>query len=270
MVKNRQGGNTVKKVLSIGLAAALGLACIVIVNGCERDRMTPQRADAARKVELKLAEAEKEKENMESQHEAANTALLERAPLPDGYNGGKSPQDATLAAPETFKVQFVCSNGNFVVECHREWAPLGVDRFYNLVVQGFFNEARFFRVLPGFVVQFGINGDPALMGQWRDATIQDEPVKKGNQKGTLTFAKSQMPNSRSTQLFINLTDNTAQLDPQGFSAFGEVIEGMSVVEKISPKYGERPNQMMIQEKGNEYLKSSFPDLDYVKEAYIAK
>ena len=257
-----------KKVLSIGVVAALGIACIVAITGCQPSRMTPERALAAREVELKLDQTEREQ--MREEQNAASTAPLERAPLPEGYNGGKSPKDATLTAPDTFKVQFVCSNGNFVVECHRDWAPLGVDRFYNLVVQGFFNEARFFRVLPGFVVQFGINGDPALMNQWREATIQDEQVKQGNRKGTLTFAKSSMPNSRSTQLFINLNDNSAGLDAQGFSAFGEVIDGMSVVESISAKYGEKPNQMMIQEQGNAYLQPNFPEMDYIKEAYIAK
>ena len=257
-----------KKVLSIGVVAALGIACIVAINGCQPNRMTPERALAAREVELKLDQTEREQ--MKEEQNAASTAPLERAPLPEGYNGGKAPKDATLTAPDTFKVQFVCSNGNFVVECHRDWAPIGVDRFYNLVVQGFFNEARFFRVLPGFVVQFGINGDPALMGQWRDATIQDEAVKQGNRRGTLTFAKSSMPNSRSTQLFINLTDNSAGLDPQGFSAFGEVIDGMNVVESISAKYGEKPNQMMIQEQGNAYLQPNFPEMDYIKEAYIAQ
>lgn len=261
-----------KKALSIGLVAVAGLACIVIVNGCQPERLTPERVNAARDVELRLAEAEKEHEPMENEHEeheAEAAGLLERAPLPEGYSGGKGPQAATLTAPDTFKVQFVCSNGSFVVECQRDWSPLGVDRFYNLVVQGFFNEARFFRVVPGFVVQFGINGDPALAGQWRDANIQDEPVKKGNRKGTLTFAKSSMPNSRTTQLFINLADNSA-LDAQGFSAFGEVIQGMNAVEGITAKYGQQPDQMMIQQQGNAYLKSNFPDMDYVKEAYIGK
>ncbi|MEA3364772.1 MAG: peptidylprolyl isomerase [Candidatus Hydrogenedentes bacterium] len=261
-----------KKVFAIGAVAVLGIVCIAFVNGCKPERLTPERAQAAREVEQKLAETEKEREPMEDQPEAHKTEdgpLLERVPSPEEYDGGKGPEHATLTAPETFKVQFVCSNGNFVVECHREWAPIGVDRFYNLVVQGFFNEARFFRVVPGFVVQFGINGDPALSAKWREATIQDEPVKKGNKKATLTFAKSQMPNSRTTQLFINLADNSP-LDAQGFSAFAEVIQGMDVVEGITAKYGEQPNQMMVQQQGNEYLKTNFPDMDYIKEAYIGK
>ncbi len=281
-----------KKLFSIGAISAIGLVCIVLVNGCKPDRMTPERARAAREVELRMAEAEREHQHLENQHvqdeqhdhaqhehqdsvtprdaeQEHAEGLLERVPLPEEYDGGKGPEHATLTAPDTFKVQFVSSNGNFVVECHREWAPIGVDRFYNLVVQGFFNEARFFRVVPGFVVQFGIHADPALAAQWREANILDEPVRQSNRKGTLTFAKSQAPNSRTTQLFINLSDNTP-LDAQGFSAFGEVISGMSTVEGITSKYGEQPNQMMIQTQGNAYLKSNFPDMDYIKEAYIGE
>ncbi|MFO7974254.1 MAG: peptidylprolyl isomerase [Candidatus Hydrogenedentota bacterium] len=261
-----------KRILAIGAVAVFGVVCVVLVNGCKRDRLTPERAQAAREVEKKLAEIEEEPEQMESEPEEDKTEsvpLLERVPPPEEYDGGKGPEHAALTAPDTFKVQFVCSNGNFVIECHREWAPIGVDRFYNLVVQGFFDGARFFRVVPGFVVQFGIHGDPGLSAKWREATIQDEPVKKGNKKGTITFAKSQMPNSRTTQLFINLADNSP-LDNQGFSAFGEVIEGMDVVEDITAKYGQQPNQTMIQQQGNEYLKANFPDMDYIKEAYIGK
>jgi cyclophilin family peptidyl-prolyl cis-trans isomerase len=259
----------VKKTLVIGLIAALGLACLVMVNGCKPNRLTPDRALAAREVELKLAEAEREQEHMHDENEAETVHLLERVPPPDAYEGGKGPEHATLTAPDTFLVEFVCSNGNFVIQCHREWAPVGVDRFYNLVVQGFFDGARFFRVVPGFVVQFGLNGEPALSAKWKEAMLQDEPVKKGNQKATITFAKSSQPNSRTTQLFINLADNS-RLDAMGFSAFGEVTMGMNVVEDITAKYGEEPNQMMIQEQGNEYLKTNFPDMDYIKEAYVGE
>jgi peptidyl-prolyl cis-trans isomerase A (cyclophilin A) len=258
----------VKKTVVMGAVIALGFASMAALNGCQPSRMTPERAHAAREIELRLEQAEREK--MKEDQRAASTAALERAPLPEGYNGGKSPKDATLTAPDNFKVQFICSNGNFVVECHRDWAPIGADQFYNLVLQGFYDDARFFRVLPGFVVQFGIHGDPAIMAPWRDANIKDEPVKQGNRRGTLTFAKSSMPNSRSTQLFINLGDNSAGLDSQGFSAFGEVVVGMDIVDNITPKYGENPNQMMIQEQGNAYLKPNFPDMDYIMEAYIAQ
>lgn len=261
------------KVIAIGVVAVFGVACIALVNGCQPNRLTPERVRAARDVEQKLAETEKEKQpQMEDEPKeptTENSSPMDQVPPPETYDGGKGPEHATLTAPDTFKVRFVCSNGDFVVECHREWAPIGVDRFYNLVVQGFFNEARFFRVVPGFVVQFGINGDPALAAKWREATIQDEPVKKGNKKGTITFAKSQRPNSRTTQLFINLADNSP-LDAQGFSAFGEVIQGMDVVEAITAKYGQQPDQMMIQQQGNEYLKANFPDMDYIKEARIVK
>ena len=171
-------------------------------------------------------------------------------------------------APATFKVKFDSSAGPFVVEVNRAWAPNAADHFYTLVKNGFYNEARFFRVVPGFMVQFGINADPAVQAKFKNS-IQDDPVKESNKKGYVTFAQTSAPNSRSTQIFVNYKDN-AFLDGQRFAPFGRVISGMEAVEKINSEAGEKPNQGAIQSQGNVYLKKEFPKLDYVKTATIEK
>ena len=167
------------------------------------------------------------------------------------------------------RVKLECSNGDIVLDIHEDWAPLGVARFMELVEQSFFNECRFFRVVTQprpFVIQFGINGDPDVAAQWRDNTIQDDPVKASNTEGTFCFATAGA-NTRTTQFFINLGDNSF-LDGQGFSPIGEVVEGMDVVRSICDAYGEAPDQGMIQHQGNEYLKAEFPKLDYIKSASV--
>jgi peptidyl-prolyl cis-trans isomerase A (cyclophilin A) len=172
----------------------------------------------------------------------------------------------STAAPETFRVRFETSCGDFTVEVQRKWAPNGADRFHELVKAGFYDECRFFRVVPGFVVQWGMNGDPAVYTKWKDREIKDDKVTESNLKGFITFA-SRGPDTRTCQLFINLEDNQ-RLDNLGFAPFGKVIEGMDVVEKINAEYGQSPNQSLIQEQGNEYLKAKFPKLDYIKKATI--
>ena len=171
-------------------------------------------------------------------------------------------------APATFQAKFETTVGDFVIEVNREWSPNGADRFYNLVSSGLYDDCKFFRVLPGFMVQFGINGDPETSAKWRNARIKDDPVMKSNKRGFVTFAKGG-PNSRTSQVFINYADNE-RLDSMGFPPFGRVIEGMDVVEKIYSKYGETPDQSLIQEKGNEYLNAKFPKLDGVKKATIVE
>jgi peptidyl-prolyl cis-trans isomerase A (cyclophilin A) len=175
-------------------------------------------------------------------------------------------------APAVFKAKFDTSKGSFVIEVHRDWAPNGADRFYNLVKNGFFNNDRFFRVIGGFMVQFGINGDPKISQVWREAQIADDPVKQSNTRGFVTFATGG-PNTRTTQVFINFDDNSA-LDGQGFSPFGKVVSGMDVVDALFSGYGEGaprgigPEQGRIQDEGNPYLNQDFPKLDYIKKATI--
>ena len=181
----------------------------------------------------------------------------------------KNPASLTEQAPATYKAAFDTSAGKFVITVHRAWAPNGADRFYNLVKNGFFDETRFFRVVPNFMVQFGINGDPAVAAAWQNANLKDDPATgHSNKKGLVTFA-TRGPNTRTTQVFINFKDN-GFLDAQGFTPFGEVTAGMDAVEKITDQYGEKPNQGSIQAQGNTYLKASFPKLDYVKKATIEK
>jgi peptidyl-prolyl cis-trans isomerase A (cyclophilin A) len=179
----------------------------------------------------------------------------------------RSPASLTEQAPAEYKVRFAASNGTFTVAVHRAWAPIAADRFYNLVKNGFYDEARFFRVVPNFMVQFGMNGNPSITAAWAPTPMKDEPTKQSNKKGYITFARTGAPNSRGTQVFINYKDN-GFLDSQGFAPFGEVVEGMDVVEKITSQYGEKPNQGQITANGNAYLTKEFPKLDYIKTATI--
>lgn len=173
-----------------------------------------------------------------------------------------------LGESDKFRVRFETSQGPFVVEVHPEWAPRAATQFRELVEAGFYNECRFFRVVPDFVVQFGINGDPEEHAKWSQP-IPDEPLVQRNTKGTMSFAKSDT-NTRTTQVFINLNDkNSGQLDPQGFPTFAIVVEGMENVEKINPEYKDEPIQRRIEMGGNAYLNNNFPRLDYIKSAQIA-
>ena len=185
-----------------------------------------------------------------------------------------NPASLDEKAPDVYKVKFDTSKGSFVVEVHRDWAPNGADRFYNLVKNGFYNDARFFRVISDFMVQFGINGNPKISQVWQDANIPDDPVKQSNIRGMITFATAG-PDTRTTQVFINFGDNAA-LDGQGFSPFGKVISGMDVVDSLYAGYGEGspkgdgPNQGIVQSLGNAYLEKAFSQLDYIKTATLVK
>lgn len=177
-------------------------------------------------------------------------------------------------APATYRVKLDTSKGPVVIEVTRAWAPNGADRFYNLVKNGFYDNVRFFRVISGFMVQFGINGDPRIQAGWRTAAIPDDPVTQSNKRGMITFATAG-PNTRTSQVFINFGDN-AMLDSRGFAPFGRVVSGMEVVDKLYAGYGEGapsgrgPDQSRIQAEGNAYLTRDFPNLDYVKKATIEK
>jgi peptidyl-prolyl cis-trans isomerase A (cyclophilin A) len=188
----------------------------------------------------------------------------------------RDPAALKETAPATFTANFVTTMGNFVITVHRDWAPHGADRFYNLVKNGFYNNARFFRALPDFMVQFGIHGDPAISAAWRNARLPVDKVVQGNKRGFVTYAMGGTPDTRTTQVFINFRDNSSNLDKLGFAAFGEVTSGMDVVDKVFTGYGEGaprgkgPDQGRIQAEGNAYLMKEFPKLDYIKTATIGQ
>jgi peptidyl-prolyl cis-trans isomerase A (cyclophilin A) len=182
----------------------------------------------------------------------------------------KDPSKATEKAPEKFTAVFETTQGKFEITAHREWSPLGADRFYNLVKIGYFEDVAFFRAVKGFMVQFGIHGNPDVNAVWKDANIKDDgEAVVSNEPGRVTFAKTGLPNSRSVQFFINYGDN-GRLDSMGFTPFGEVTKGMDVVNSLHQGYGETPSQAQpaIQTQGNEFLKENFPKLDYIKSAKL--
>ena len=173
--------------------------------------------------------------------------------------------DESVPQAGTFTVRVESSAGDYTIEVHRDWAPRGAERFYQLVKAGYYDECRYFRVVPDFMVQFGMHGNPETHRQW-DRNIRDDAVKESNKRGFVTFATSGK-HSRTTQIFINFSDNS-RLDSMGFAPFGKVTEGMEHVDAINPKYGESPDQMSIKDRGNAYLQQNFPDLDYVKKMTI--
>jgi peptidyl-prolyl cis-trans isomerase A (cyclophilin A) len=184
------------------------------------------------------------------------------------------PEKLNATAPDQYNVNFETSKGVFVISVTRDWAPVGADRFYNLVKNGFYDDVRFFRIVPNFVVQFGMNGDPKVSEVWQQARIKDDPAKESNTTGSITFAMAG-PDSRTTQVFINLKDNT-RLDGMGFSPFGVVTEGMDIVKSLYSGYGDGPprgrgpNQGQIAMQGNAYLDESFPELDKIVKATISE
>jgi peptidyl-prolyl cis-trans isomerase A (cyclophilin A) len=179
-----------------------------------------------------------------------------------------------IQAPDHFTVKFDTSKGAFSIEVQRELAPRGADRFYELLDSKFFDDARFFRIVRNFVVQFGINKDPKVTALWNQLNIPDDKVKQSNLRGTITFATAG-PNTRTTQVFINLANNR-MLDNQGFAPFGRVTEGMDVVDHLYAAYGDMPptgvgpDPSKIETQGNQYLIDHFPRLDYIKTARVEK
>jgi len=237
--------------------------------------------EAAKEAAAKAGEAAKK---VEAAAKTAGEGAAETAKAAAAVATGDAtaalmdPSKATERAPDKFKVKFATTKGDFEVELVRDWAPLGVDRFYNLTKAGYFTDIAIFRAIKGFMFQFGIHGDPKVSAKWRPARIKDDPVdsaKASNKTGYLTFAKGG-PNTRTVQLFINLSDNV-NLDGMGFPPIGKVVEGgMKVVGQINTEYGEGapagrgPNQMVVQMRGNEYLKKDFPNLDYIKSVTLVK
>jgi len=179
------------------------------------------------------------------------------------------PAKLTAKAPDTFKAKFETTKGTIVIEVYRAWSPNGADRFYNLVKSGYYDGVKFFRVVPDFVAQFGIHGDPSIATKWLKSSIQDDPVRESNKRGTLTFAMSAQPNSRSVQMFLNLKDN-AFLDAKGFAPVGKVVTGQDVVDQLYNGYGEGLTQLQgrIASEGNAFLEKNYPQLDGIKKAVI--
>jgi peptidyl-prolyl cis-trans isomerase A (cyclophilin A) len=244
------------------VAASLAVTSLAVV-GCKEEAKQAPAVAAPQVVEKKVAPVE-----------AANPAPA-AAPAAGAakLSDVASVASAKETAPAQFKVKMVTTKGEFTITVHRDWAPLGADRFYNLVKLGYFNDLAFFRVVKGFMVQFGIHGDPAVNTVWREARITDDPAGvKSNGRGFVTFATGG-PNTRTTQLFINYVDN-ARLDGMGFAPIGQVTEGMDVVDALEGVYGEGapmgagPAQGRIQGEGNAYLKAQFPKLDYIKSASL--
>ncbi|MHB1168438.1 MAG: peptidylprolyl isomerase [Longimicrobiales bacterium] len=180
----------------------------------------------------------------------------------------------TAQAPDTFRAHFTTTEGEFTIEVYRDWAPRGADRFYNLVRSGYYDGNRFFRVVPGFMAQFGVHGDPAVEQAWRGQTLPDDPVQQSNRRGTISFAMKG-PDSRSTQVFINYRDNEA-LDQSGFAPFGRVVDGMIIVDRLNGEYGEPPpegrgpDERRLVTEGEDYLRREFPDLDRIERAEIVE
>lgn len=191
---------------------------------------------------------------------AANPLLDPRSP------------EMNRTAPDTFRARFETTEGDFVIEAYREWAPRGADRFYNLVRSGYYDGNRFFRVIDGFMAQFGLHGNPEVNAAWRKGAIRDDPVRASNTRGTVSYAMAG-PDTRTTQVFINYADNS-RLDDMGFAPLGRVVEGMDVVDRLHSGYGEGaprgsgPAQRRIHEEGNEYLEREFPELDAIERATI--
>lgn len=204
--------------------------------------------------------------------QAAQTPPAAASPAPS--SALMNPATLTAKAPDDFKVSFETTKGDFVIEAHRAWAPNGVDRFYNAVKAGYYDGDAFFRVVKGFMVQFGINPDPAVNAKWVDARIPDDPASgHSNTRGMVTYAMAG-PNTRTTQLFVNYGDN-ASLDSQGFTPIGQVVSGMDVVDALYGEYGDAaafgghgPDQGRVQSEGAAYLRKDFPNLDWIKSAKI--
>ena len=240
------------------LAVLLSIAGLTLVSPAQNQKKDPPKKDPKPAAET-----------------PAKPAAEPAAEKPAATADFSDPAKLTEKAPDSFKAKFETTKGSFTIQCARSLSPNGVDRFYNLVKSGYFTDVAFFRVIAGFMGQFGIHGDPKVSAKWRDANIQDDPVKGSNIRTAICFAKSGAPNSRSTQFFINLVDN-ANLDKMGFSPFGKVIEGMDVVDMLNSEYGEGapggkgPEQGRVQAEGNTYLKKDFPNLDYIKSAKIVE
>lgn len=261
-----------KSVVTLGVTATI-LACAG--ENEPADEATVQADASATEVIETEPTGDASRQGEATPGGEAEEDLVSEATPPEEPSGSTVASDLSGEAPALYRARFETNEGDFVIEVHRDWAPNGADRFYNLVSNGYFDGVRFFRVIDGFMAQFGINGDPEVAADLRTLTIPDDPVVEGNTRGRVTFAMSSLPNSRTSQIFINFADNS-RLDASGFAAFGEVVEGMEVVDALYSGYGEGapsgagPDQGAIQSQGNAYLEAQFPELDYVEQAAITE
>lgn len=253
-----------KKLAALGILAVFA-TLLVALQPFKPSPLTAEHREAAAAAVDRMAA-------IAATTQSADHAVTDAVPVPAA--------DTASEAPDVFRVRFECSHGDFVAEFRRDWAPIGAQRVYDLVQDGFFEEARFFRVIEGFMAQFGIAGDPAMQAKWSDRPLGVEAVKQSNTRGMITFAMAgqaaaplQTTDNRTTQLFINFANN-ANLDAMGFAPVGRVVEGMDVVDAIYSGYGEGaprgrgPDQGRIQAQGNAYLKAEFPNLSYIERAVI--
>jgi cyclophilin family peptidyl-prolyl cis-trans isomerase len=263
-------------IIAVAVVIVIGLVVSFIAN-LQPARVTAEMQEQTEAAETRLenapdvemddaaepaGDADQTAQPAENGKEMSVTDFQELSEAPTAEDGG---------VPETFYVKYECTMGDFVVAYHRDWAPRGVKQVYEIVRDDVHDGARFFRVVPDFVVQWGIPADPDLAAEWRDRTIPDDPVKQSNTRGMVTFATSGK-DSRSNQMFINFGDNAA-LDAQGFSPVGEVVDGMENVDQVEDKYSRprpEPNQAMVQRQGEAYLQENFPDLDTIKRTVFVK
>ena len=267
-----------KQRIITGLVVLAALGGIAAINKIEPRRLAEQQYEKQKEesAKAKLAEQKAALAALQASTEAESEDTAVATPT-DGNEvvALEVPKGLPVVtvAPEGGKNDYTavldCSNGRIVLQIQSELAPLGAQQFKDAINDGVYDEARFFRVIPGFMVQFGIPGNPGLANEWRRRMILDEPVKASNTPGTISFAKSSQPNSRTSQVFINYGDNSS-LDRQGFAPFGKVIQGMDVALSIFAEYGEIPNQNQVQSEGNAYLKAKFPNLDYIIKATVYK
>jgi len=237
-----------------------------LAEAAETEKKLAEAAEIS-KTEAAKAETPKTGAETETATPALDEAASEPTPQPTSLEGYEV-IPWTETAPEIFRVKFDTTAGPFVVECSTKWSEEGSKRFFELCKMGFFNDSGFFRVVPGFVVQFGLAADPKMTAQFTNKNLRDEPKRASNTKGKITFATSG-PNTRTTQLFINYGDNS-NLDDMGFTPFGEVVYGMENVEKITAEYGEQPDQSMIKHEGTAYLNRDFPNLDMITTVSMVK
>lgn len=261
------------KLFTVAVVAAI-LGGIVVINKNEPRRLAEAHYEAEKKAQQALEGADKDQRTLaEKFTDDANLQMNEAIKAFEETSAQTDESDGeeiviAQAKPNDYRVTFECSNGEVVLDVSHELAPQGAVQFRKAVEDGVYDGARFFRVIPGFMAQFGIPGDPAKAAEWKSKVIKDDPVKASNSRGTMTFATSG-PNSRTTQLFINYGDN-ARLDGMGFTPFARVVKGMDVVDAIFSGHRERPDQGAIQSRGNAYLEENFPELDYIIKATISE